>query len=49
MLWPLLVMILAYQLLMLALLMTGIRAQVLQREKTTRWVADLVRIDGHET
>ncbi|HJP03830.1 MAG: heme ABC transporter permease [Chromatiales bacterium] len=48
MLWPLLVMILAYQLLMLALLMTGIRAQVLEREKNARWVGELLDTTGHE-
>ncbi len=46
MLWPLLVMILAYQLLMLALLMTGIRAQVLEREKNARWVGELIGREG---
>jgi heme exporter protein C len=43
MLWPLLIMIAAYQLLFLATLLTGIRAQLLEREKATRWVNDLLK------
>jgi heme exporter protein C len=46
MLWPLLVMIAGYQLLMFATLMTGIRAQVLQREKNARWVGELVGVNS---
>ena len=46
MLWPLLVMILAYQLLMFAMLMTGIRTQVLSREKNARWVGELLDAEG---
>jgi len=42
MLWPLLIMIVAYQLLFFAILLTGIRAELLQREKDTRWVNDLL-------
>lgn len=42
MLWPLLVMILAYQLLFIAVLFTGIRTQILLREQNTRWVNDLL-------
>jgi heme exporter protein C len=42
MLWPLLVMIGAYQLLFFAILLTGVRAQVLEREKNARWVNDLL-------
>jgi heme exporter protein C len=40
MLWPLLVMIAAYQLLFFAILLTGTRSQVLEREKSARWVSD---------
>jgi heme exporter protein C len=46
MLWPLLVMIAGYQLLMLAVLMTGIRTQVLEREKNARWVGDLLGVNS---
>jgi heme exporter protein C len=42
MLWPLLVMIGAYQLLFFAILLTGVRSQVLEREKNARWVNDLL-------
>ena len=42
MLWPLLVMILAYQLLFVALLFTGVRTQILQREVNSRWVSELL-------
>jgi heme exporter protein C len=42
MLWPLLVMVLGYQLLFFGLLTIGVRAQVLGREKHSRWVADLL-------
>ena len=42
MLWPLLVMILAYQLLFIALLFTGVRTQILQREVNSRWVSELL-------
>ncbi len=42
MLWPLLVMVLGYQLLFFGLLTIGVRAQVLDREKQSRWVADLL-------
>lgn len=42
MLWPLLVMIAAYQLLFFALLLTGVRAQVIEREKNARWVNTLL-------
>ena len=42
MLWPLLLMIVAYQLLFFALLLTGSRAQVLEREKNSRWVRDML-------
>ena len=40
MLWPLLVMILGYQLLFFAILMTSVRSQVLQREKSARWISE---------
>jgi len=43
MLWPLLVMIAGYQLLFFAMLMTGVRAQVLDREKNSRWVSALLQ------
>ncbi len=46
MLWPLLVMIVGYQLLFFAVLLTGVREQVLDREKNSRWVSDLLR-NGH--
>ena len=46
MLWPLLVMIIGYKLLFFAVLLTGVRAQVLDREKNSRWVSDLLR-KGH--
>jgi heme exporter protein C len=42
MLWPLLVMIAGYQLLFLAILATGVRTQLLEREKNSRWVNDLL-------
>ena len=42
MLWPLLVMIVAYQLLFFAVLLTGVRTQLLEREKNSRWVNDLL-------
>jgi heme exporter protein C len=42
MLWPLLIMIAAYQLLFFAILLTGIRSELLQREKGSRWVNDLL-------
>ena len=42
MLWPLLVMIVAYQLLFFAIVLTGIRSELLQREKGSRWVNDLL-------
>jgi heme exporter protein C len=42
MLWPLLVMIAGYQLLFFALLMTGIRTQVVEREKSSRWMNELL-------
>lgn len=42
MLWPLLVMIAGYQLLFFALLMTGIRTQVVEREKNSRWMNELL-------
>jgi ABC-type transport system involved in cytochrome c biogenesis permease subunit len=42
MLWPLLIMIVAYQLLFFAILLTGIRSELLQREKSSRWVNDLL-------
>jgi heme exporter protein C len=40
MLWPLLVMILGYQLLFFAVLMSATRIQVLQREQNSRWVSE---------
>lgn len=40
MLWPLLVMILGYQLLFFGVLMSGARIQVLEREKNARWVSE---------
>lgn len=43
MLWPLLVMIAAYQLLFFAILLTGTRSQVLEREKSARWVSDALQ------
>jgi len=42
MLWPLLLMIVAYQLLFFAIVLTGIRSELLQREKGSRWVNDLL-------
>ncbi len=42
MLWPLLVMILGYQLLFFAVLCTSVRSQVLNREKNSRWVSELL-------
>jgi heme exporter protein C len=42
MLWPLLVMILAYQLLFFGILMTSVRTQVLRREKNARWVSEML-------
>lgn len=42
MLWPLLVMIAGYQLLFFAILLTGARSKVLEREKHARWVNDLM-------
>jgi heme exporter protein C len=44
MLWPLLVMVVGYQLLFFGLLMVRTRAQVLEREKQARWVREV--IDG---
>ncbi len=44
MLWPLLVMVVGYQLLFFGLLMIRTRAQVLEREKQSRWVREV--IDG---
>jgi heme exporter protein C len=41
MLWPLLVMVLAYQLLFFGLLAIGTRVQVLDREKQSRWVSEI--------
>ena len=46
MLWPLLVMILGYQLLFFAILMTSARTQVLQREKNARWVVEQFEISN---
>jgi len=43
MLWPLLVMILAYQLFFIAMVFSRVRSQVLEREFHTRWVQDLLR------
>lgn len=43
MLWPLLVMVLAYQLLFAGLLFRRVRSQVLEREFQARWVQDLLR------
>jgi heme exporter protein C len=40
MLWPLLVMILGYQLLFFALLMSSVRVQVLKREHNARWIGE---------
>ncbi|MCP4000385.1 MAG: cytochrome c biogenesis protein CcsA [Gammaproteobacteria bacterium] len=40
MLWPLLAMIIGYQLLFLAILMTSVRTQVLQREQNARWITE---------
>jgi len=48
MLWPLLVMIVGYQLLFFAILMTGVRAQVLDREKNSRWVSALLQTGRYE-
>jgi len=42
MLWPLLVMIAAYQLLFIAILFTSVRQQILLREKNSRWVSELL-------
>jgi len=46
MLWPLLLMITAYQLLFFALLLIGARAQVLEREKNARWVSEMLAPDA---
>jgi heme exporter protein C len=43
MLWPLLVMVLAYQLLFVGLLFRRVRSQVLEREFQSRWVQELLR------
>ncbi|MCC5794799.1 MAG: heme ABC transporter permease [Chromatiales bacterium] len=43
MLWPLLVMIVAYQLLFMGLLFSRVRSQVLEREFHARWVQELLR------
>ncbi|MGI9289945.1 MAG: heme ABC transporter permease [Gammaproteobacteria bacterium] len=40
MLWPLLVMILGYQLLFFAILMSSVRVQVLKREQNARWITE---------
>jgi heme exporter protein C len=48
MLWPLLVMIAGYQLLFFAILMTGVRAQVLSREQNARWVSALLQTGRYE-
>jgi heme exporter protein C len=40
MLWPLLVMILGYQLLFFAILMSSVRVQVLKREQNARWIGE---------
>jgi heme exporter protein C len=48
MLWPLLVMIVGYQLLFFAILMTGVRVQVLSREQNSRWVSALLRTGRYE-
>lgn len=45
MLWPLLVMVLAYQLLFLGLLFRRVRSHVLEREFQARWVQELLRDD----
>jgi heme exporter protein C len=42
MLWPLLLMVLGYQLLFFGLLTIGTRAQVLDREKQSRWVGEML-------
>lgn len=42
MLWPLLVMILAFTLIFAALLLQRVRAEVLDRERNTRWVLDIM-------
>lgn len=42
MLWPLLVMILAFTLIFAALLLQRIRAEVLDRERHARWVLDII-------
>lgn len=42
MLWPLLVMIVAYQLLFIGILFTSIRTQILLRERNARWISDLL-------
>jgi len=40
MLWPLLLMILGFQLLFFAVLMSSTRIQVLKREKNSRWISE---------
>jgi heme exporter protein C len=42
MLWPLLVMILAFTLIFAALLLQRVRAEVLDRERNARWVLDII-------
>jgi heme exporter protein C len=49
MLWPLLVMIVAYQLLFFGILMTSVRTQVLEREKNSRWVSDMLAGNAQST
>ena len=49
MLWPLLVMIVAYQLLFFGILMTSVRTQILEREKNSRWVSDMVAGNAEST
>jgi heme exporter protein C len=41
MLWPLLMMILAFTLFFAAILLFRVKAEVLEREKNSRWVRDL--------
>ena len=46
MLWPLLTMILGFTLFFVAILLSRVRAEVLERERNARWVDDLVRAQG---
>jgi heme exporter protein C len=46
MLWPLLTLITAFTLFFVAMLLYRVRGEVLEREKNSRWVADIVRQTG---